>query len=685
MSGTQAFSKLLSPVVVGGIPLSNRIAKAPQDTHFVGPDGQVEDRVVALYEGLARGGVGLIFLASVPPIQMAPEAQQIAIWDDQFIPGLARVADAVHKHDSAIFVQLNHGGPAEVEHYPTGPAWSASTLELEALPSAPPHFKPTRGLSVDEIKGVEDAYIRAAERAHAAGYDGVEVHAAHTYLLASFLTRIWNRREDEYGPQTPESRTRIVTNIIDGIRKKLGDDYPIGVRINGREWGAPGALTVDEAVANARVLDKRGVAYISVTGYGHGPVPFKYVPDYWRYPEPQLEMQPFVADSEQDGLLIPPAAEIKKAVRAPVIGVGGLNPQRAERVLASGKVDLVAFGRALWADHELVNKLVAGRAEDIRPCTRCATCETSPRRCRVNGALGSVDRYEIQPTAEPKKVMIIGGGPGGMEAARVAALRGHDVKLYEKERRLGGLLPLAVMVKGTETEDILGYVDYLRNQLDVQGVDVHLGRTATASTIEEAEPDVVVVATGGKYRLPDIPGISNKIVTSAADLARRARLPLQLFGPRTTRSLTKAYLPFGKRLLVVGARLEGVETAEFLIKRGRSVTIVDDSDRFGEGMPERLLMRLRSWFAEQGTQIYTGVGYREINDHGLRFIESDGRERMIEADNIVVALPQVPDLELSQAIGGLVPELHTIGPAGDDRPWLIVDAVAAGFRIGTTV
>jgi len=282
MTDTRTFANLLSPIEVGGITLANRIIKAPQDTHFVGPDGHVEERVIALYEALARGGVGLIVLASVPPIAMSPAAQQIAIWDDEFIPGLARVADAVHRHGSAIFVQLNHGGPAEGEHYPSGRAWSASTLEAEDLPSPAPFFKPTRGLSLAEISDVEDAYVRAAGRAHAAGYDGVEIHAAHTYLLASFLSRIWNRRTDDYGPQSPESRTRIVINIITKIRRRLGNEYPIGVRINGREWGAPGALTIDEAVASAKLLDAAGVAYISVTGYGHGPVPFKYVPEYWR-------------------------------------------------------------------------------------------------------------------------------------------------------------------------------------------------------------------------------------------------------------------------------------------------------------------------------------------------------------------------------------------------------------------
>ena len=395
------------------------------------------------------------------------------------------------------------------------------------------------------------------------------------------------------GPQTAASRTRIVVRIIAAIRRRLGNEYPIGVRINGQEWGAPGSLTIDESVANARALDEAGVAYISVSGYGHGPVPFKYVPDYWRYPEPQPDMKGFVSQSRKEGLLFPATAAIKEAVNAPVIGVGGLTPESAERAISEGRADLVALGRALWADHELVNKIVAGHAEDVRPCTRCATCEISPRRCRVNAALGSVDDYTLEPTDTPRDVMVIGGGPAGMEAARVAATRGHRVTLHEKERQPGGLLPLAVMVKGTDTEDILSYVDYLRHQLDVLGVDMKLGHAVGPDDVAAAQPDVVIVATGGRYQLPEIPGISNKLVTSAADLKRKAKLPLRMLGPKATRWLTKFYLPFGRRVVVVGGRIEGVETAEFLIKRGRHVTIVDSSEDFGQGMPARLLMRLQ--------------------------------------------------------------------------------------------
>ncbi len=674
---------LLEPIEIGGVTLRNRIVKAPQDTHFVGPDGQVEDRVIALYEAIARGGVGLIVLASVPPIEMAPEAQQIAIWDDRFIPGLAKVAEAVHAHGARIVVQLNHGGPAEVDHYPSGRAWSASTLEADDLPSPFPHFKPVRGLERDEIHSAVEAYILAAERAHAAGYDGVEVHAAHTYLLASFLTRIWNRRSDDYGPATAESRTRIVRDIIGGIRQRVGDGFMVGVRINGIEFGAPGALTVSEAIENARAIDTLDPAYISVTGYGHGPVPFKYVPDYWRYPEPEPAMKPYVASTKNEGLLIPAAASVRDAVRAPVIGVGGLTPETAAEALRRGRVDLVALGRALWADHDLVNKVAAGRADEVRPCTRCATCEVSPRKCRVNAALGGTDDYVLKPAEVRKRVAVVGGGPAGMEAARVAAERGHAVVLFEKERQLGGMLPLAVMVKGTETENILGYRDYLVRQLDRLGVEVHLGSSISAEVMGGLELDAIVVAVGGRYRLPDIPGLDTSRVMTTAQLAQRASLPLRLLGSRITRDLTRLYLPFGRRVVVIGGRIEGAETAEFLVKRGRDVTILESGDEFGQGMPARLLMRLEAWLAERGVPVHTGVRFEEISDHGVRFTTSEGERMTVEADDILVAAPQGPETDLAESLAGLAPEVHVVGPKATDRPWLIVDAVAGGFAVGS--
>jgi 2,4-dienoyl-CoA reductase (NADPH2) len=684
LARTAAYDTLLSPIRIGGLTLPNRVAKAPQDTHFVGPDGQVEERVLALYEALARGGVGLIFLASVPPIQTAPQATQIAIWGDEFIPGLSELTRRVQRHGTRIFVQLNHGGPAEVDHYPSGRAWAPSTLEVGDLPSPPPFFKPVRGLSRDEIRWVEEQYIAAAVRAKQAGFDGVEVHAAHTYMLGSFLTRIWNKRDDEYGADTIENRIRIVANVLAGIRERLGADYPVGVRINGQEWGADGALTPEESVEIARALEACGAQYISVSGYGHGPVPFKYVPDYWRFPEPRDDMRPFLRGPYRKGLLRPATAAIKRAVSVPVIAVGRIRPEEAEKLLRRGNADIIGLGRSLWADPDLVNKLAEGRREDVRPCTFCATCEVSPRRCRVNAALGSVDGYQPVPTARPKRVMVVGGGPGGMEAARMAASRGHQVTLYEKNRRLGGLLPLAVMVKGTETEDILSLRSYLERQLHRFGVDVRRGVTVTPDLIAEQRPDAIIWAAGGRYQLPEIPGIDDPRVLTAEALRRRVNLPLQYFGPRLLRRLTSIYLPVGKRVVVIGGRIEGVETAEFLAKRGRQVTIVDTEDHLGEGMPERLLMRLRHWLEEERIPIHTGVRrYLGIGDAGLSFADAAGVERTVEADTIVVALPQVPDDRVQLA--GMAPEIHVVGPRDDGTSWLIVDAIAAGFRAGCEV
>jgi len=272
-----------------------------------------------------------------------------------------------------------------------------------------------------------------------------------------------------------------------------------------------------------------------------------------------------------------------------------------------------------------------------------------------------------------------------MESARVAAARGHVVTLFEKEPRLGGMLPLAVMVKGTETEDILGYLDYLEHQLDILNVDVRLRTEATPDHVRSESPDVIVLAGGGSYGVPQILGVTGRHVTTTPDLAKRGRLPLRWFGPERTRSLTKLYLPFGKRVVVIGARIEGAETAEFLMKRGRDVTIVDTANSFGDGMPARLLMRLRAWLEDKGTPIHLGVELQEITDHEVRIRTANGGQLTIEADDVVVALPQGPNTALLRAFDHVDAEMHTIGPENPDRPWLIVDAVAGGFRVGSTI
>jgi len=272
-----------------------------------------------------------------------------------------------------------------------------------------------------------------------------------------------------------------------------------------------------------------------------------------------------------------------------------------------------------------------------------------------------------------------------MEAARVAAERGHIVTLYERERSLGGMLPLAVMVKGTETEDILGYLDYLKRQLDILDVDVRLGTEATSDAVRRDSPDVVVLAGGGTYGVPAIPGVTGRHVLTTPELAKRGKLPLRWFGPERSRAMTKLYLPLGKRVVVIGARIEGAETAEFLIKRGRDVTIIDTADSLGDGMPARLLMRLEAWLEDKGTPIHLGVELQEITERGVRIRNRDGHQLVVAADDIVLALPQGPNVGLMQTFADAAPEIHTVGPESPDEPWLIVDAVAGGFRVGSSI
>jgi len=351
-------------------------------------------------------------------------------------------------------------------------------------------------------------------------------------------------------------------------------------------------------------------------------------------------------------------------------------------------IDLAIFGRPLYADPEFPNKLAAGRLEDIAPCTHCATCEdppSGPRRCRTNGALGTVDGYILKPADKKKRVMVVGGGPAGMETARVAAIRGHEVSLYEKEPKLGGLLPLAIMVKGTENEDLPAQVSYLKNQVAKLGVKVNLGQEITPALVKEAKPDVVVLATGGKYTLPKIPGIDRKNVVTSADLARKVKLPLRIFGSKVLRWLTGFYLPVGKRVVVMGGLVEGCETAEFLVKRGRKVTLVETSDELGKGIPPRYFQNLPPWFALKGVTTLTGVKYEQITDKGLTVTTKAGKRQTIKADTIMVTMPQQPNTDLFKSLKGKVPEVHLIGPSDGSESWLVVNAVDNGHRIGRTI
>ncbi len=677
---------LLSPLkLTDTLTLKNRMIKSPQSTMYWDDGYFMSDRVIDFYESIAKGGVGLIILAGILWYPAHPGGIYGALYDDKYLPGMKKFVERMHRHGCPVFCQFHHTGPSSPSDDKGGRPFGPSRLEQEEMASPLPYLHATRELTLEEIEEHKRRYIDAAARAKEAGFDGVEVHAAHGYFLASFLSRVWNRRTDQYGIQNFENRTRLMVEIIDGIRERCGEDFPIGVRINGEEYGAKGAMTLEESREIAKILDKKGVCYISVSGYGFGPLPMTYVPDYFPYPEPEDYMKPYMDRYRGDGVYAYCAEEIKKVVNAPVVAVGRMDENKAERILSQGKADLIALGRTLWADPEFPNKVRDGRIDDIVRCTRCATCEDPPRgarRCRVNPAMGRETELEIRPAGTFKKVMVIGGGPAGMEAARVAALRGHDVTLYDKEAQLGGRIKLASMIKGCAVENVLPIYDYLTTQIAKLPVRLRLGTTVTAETVRQEKPDAVVIATSSPYAVPEIPGIHGSNVSTIKGLAGKVKLPMRLFGPQLLEKLTHIFLPVGRRVVVLGGQIEGVQGAVFLKKRGRDVTIVEESASIGAGIPERYFQRIGPWFAKKGVTVLTETRAEEIAKDGVKVRMKDGTQKFIPCDSVMVLMPQVPDTTFADSLKGLVPEIHVIGSALGAENGLLKHALLDGRRAG---
>ena len=349
-------------------------------------------------------------------------------------------------------------------------------------------------------------------------------------------------------------------------------------------------MTVEDSLGLAKIIEAAGADAIQVRNQWLGYHVGGFLPDYLFYPEPPIPLKEFPkeynASRRGAGANIYLAEGMKKVLSIPVIVVGKLDAEFGEKTLREGKADFIAMTRGIFADTESPNKVAAGRLEDIAPCTACGTCLDQTiqmkRRCRINGAIAT-KKYTIDKAERPKRVVVVGGGPAGMEAARGAAIRGHEVTLYEKSARLGGLLDLAALIKGIELEDLRGMVRYLKTQLDKLGVKTKLGEEVDGALIEEIKPDVVIVATGGTLTVPEITGITKRNVVTTPALHGRVQPFLRLFGPRILGWLTKFWMPIGKKVVVIGSGLQGCEIEEFLIKRGREVTIVDTAEAFGEG------------------------------------------------------------------------------------------------------
>jgi NAD(H)-dependent 7beta-hydroxy-3-oxo-delta4-cholenoic acid oxidoreductase len=517
-----------------------------------------------------------------------------------------------------------------------------------------------RELAVEEIAAIVEQYGEAARRAREAGCDAIELHAAHNYMLAgSFLSPLRNKRIDSYGG-TADGRLRFLVEVMGSIKARAGADFPVILRISGDEY-LPGGRTLEDTLYIAPKLVEAGVDAFEISGGVQPELAWRVIP-------------PMGAPL---GLNVPAAAAVKQVVDVPVMVVGRINNALlAEDILQKGHADLTVMGRALLADPELPNKAAEGRFDDIAPCAACSLgcvgeqMKMKPMSCVINPCLGREKETVLVPADERKKVLVAGGGPGGLEAARVAALRGHEVTLCERGEKVGGQLNPAAMAP--TKQEIALWIQYLVSQVEKVGVRIELDQEVTPELIHQRKPDVVVVATGGELMVPPIPGLDEEKIIDGSDVLQG-----------------KANLLRAK-VLVIGGGSTGCEVADAIAGHGDNPLDADSEVTIVEQLPGialdavpatrmLLLQRLR----ERGVKSITSAEVKEITGDGV-VIERDGKEEVIGGmDHIVLACGTRPVDHLSDEIRDKVPEVHVIGQAKAECRAL--EAIAEGAEVGRTI
>ncbi len=689
-----SFAHLLSPGRIGSMTLRNRIVMTAMGSDLAEGGGIGGARLRAYYAERAKGGVGLIMTEAVSvgyPFG-AGRPNVLALSEDRHIDGMRVIVEGVHEHGGKIAVQLNHTGPnARQDIKAVRPLWTSSkprlkpsdvgeamleseialgsgTIAMTGGAGAPPlTYNP---LSHEDIGKAVNMWASAAARAQAAGADGVEVHAAHGYLISSFISPNTNQRTDEYGGSV-ENRARMLVEVLKGIRSAVGRDFPVWCKIDSQEFFQDHGITVEDAKITARLAQEAGANAITASAY-HNPA---FGLGQSNSHTPHIP-----------GLLIANAAIIKSAIDIPVITPGRIEPEVADRGIADGRFDFVSMGRKLLAEPHLPNKLAAGKRDDIRPCIYCYTCISQLTfggsiRCAVRPETGNeIDVPAVAAAPRKKRVVVVGAGPGGMETARRLALKGHAVTLVERGRRMGGTLRLA-SIAYEPNERLLRW---LHRQLEQSPVEVKLGTEATIDSVRAFGADAIVVATGAVRAAPAIPGVDSPCVLtgddlrnlladpSAPGLAGRigagARLASKLGAvagltamPGFIRESSKAWMPLGKRIVIIGGDLVGLELAEFLRHRGRTVTVIDDIPRFGAGMPIVRRYRMLHELKEMGVPLLRGVQDIGIGERSVNYLTDTGQRRSIGTDHVIVAKGARGDLTLATALRGAGLDVFTVG------------------------
>jgi len=651
------FIKLLEPGRIGTLDLRNRIIMPPMSTNFPTVWGEATDVMAEYFRVRAKGGAALVFLevtqtaTAMDPLKQLPTSLRLD--DDGFVPALAQVVESVHEAGAKIGAQLSPGFSSQAR---IGP-WIVGHQYVDDVPAVSPSGvlhpevrRPSRRLTVSEIEKIVELFGWGALRAKEAGFDIIEIHGHSGFLIGQFLSPYFNRRKDKYGG-SPERRFRFLREIIESTRSQVGNQYPLTVKFSVDEF-FEGGRDLKEGQGIAQRLEEAGINGITVSSGIHGSkrpsIPSMYAPD---------------------GAFLPLAEALKEVVSIPIILPGKMgDPHLAEKALKEGKADFIAWGRPLIADPDLPRKVAEGRLEEIRMCLYCNEClrvqwaHRAPLRCAVNPTAGREVQYGVIRRAEKKKrVFVIGAGPAGMEAARVAGLRGHDVVLHEQSNELGGgQLKLASI---PPHKDVLKHlVDYYTASFKrLSNVRLVLGQEVTAEEVIKRNPDAVVLATGAEGFIPGASGTESDNQMTAHQV---------LSGQRTT----------GEVVIVVGGGSIGCEVANFLAQQGKRVTVMEMLDSVAMDIHSMVRVGLLEELDKYGVKILTGVTFETLTKDGVEAVDRESRKVRLKADTIVFAIGARAKDELAKDLKGKVKELHIIGDA--KQPRSIRDAVSEGYITG---
>jgi 2-enoate reductase len=654
------YPHLFQPGRIGTVELKNRIVMAPMGTTgaLVGFDGTFSDRAITYYERRAKGETGLIITGlNLVSSKMEPweiDGVNFSISFDSFwkVANFLQLTERVHDFGTRIFAQLTAGWGRV---FPGSLAARAARNGAEFIaPSPTPLFwKPeimARAMTTDEVDGLVEALAKAALIAREAQFDGIELHGHEGYLMDQFTSALWNKRTDKYGGDLA-GRMHFVLSIVRAIREKAGADFPIIYRY-GVEHKIPGGRTVQEGIEIARMLEKAGVAALHVDAGCF---------DNWYWPHPPVYQPP--------ECMVAMADAVKPHVKIPVITVGRLGyPDLAERILEEGRADFVALGRPLLADPDFAAKARRGEEREIRPCIGCHECLARIRSrqalsCAVNPQCGDEERLAIRPAPVRKKVMVIGGGIAGMEAARVSAARGHDVTLYEKSDRLGGTLHIAG--KADFKQDIRRLLVYQIGQVEGhRDIRISLMTEATDAIVASEKPDVIFVATGSR------------------PIGEAAIQGLEQMAWVTPDNVYQDSMPAGRNACIVGGGSVGCETALYLAERGWSVMVIEMLADVAIDLHEANREMLLAMLSERGVQVLTGTRVTEVVPGAVLTETAEGRAKF-QVDLLVLAVGRQPVNRPKEAMQGLAKEVYAVGDCV--MPRKIKDAVWEAFKIAITV